>query len=81
MAYLDSSFLDDTSPNGNSMFKRPDIQIAKGKLSYDQSERLLGWYDQGMSGNLPYHNDENRYIPKELFFQKLKNISDASLSI
>jgi hypothetical protein len=52
LAFVDSCFRGDTEENQTSTFGtlRFDQAVAKGKLTVDQNEHLLGWHDQGMRG-------------------------------
>lgn len=74
MAFVDSCFLGDTEENTNSAFGtiRYDQAIAKGKLSVEQTEKLLEWHDLGMKGGLQKSDKSGKYIDKDKFAQSLK---------
>lgn len=74
MAFVDSCFLGDTEDNKDSTFGniRYDQAIAKGKLTVDQTERLLELHDLGMKGRLPKSTNNDAFIEKDIFAQSLK---------
>jgi predicted phosphodiesterase len=74
IAYIDSCFLGDTEENNDSTFGtvRYDQSIAKGKLSIQQTEKLLEWYDRGVRGSLPDPNNNDNMIDKNIFANSLK---------
>lgn len=74
IAFVDSCFLGDTEENTDSTFGtlRYDQAIAKGKLSVDQSEKLLEWHDLGIKGHLPNPELADQCIDKDIFAKSLK---------
>jgi hypothetical protein len=79
LAYVDSCFLGDTEEYDNSPFGtiRYDQAIAKGKLSVQQTEKLLEWHDLGTRGALPDPKNQGKFVEKEIFSKALK-ISDCN---
>lgn len=75
-AYVDSCFLGDTEMYDDSPFGtiRYDQAIAKGKLSVQQTEKLLEWHDLGTKGYLPYPRSDGSFINKGSFSCALKII-------
>lgn len=71
LIFLDSSFLGDTQIENDN----PDLtfidRIAKGKISKQQSEKILMLYDKGMLGILKNPNDSGN-IDKIKFSKSLK---------
>jgi hypothetical protein len=74
VAYADTSFLGDPMLRRLKKFKQLAIEglskPARGKLSLQQSEQLLNWFDLGMTGDL--NASETYKIPKEKFAQSFK---------
>jgi len=76
VAFVDSCFLGDTEENTDSTFGtiRFDQAIAKGKLSVDQSEKLLEWHDLGIKGHLQKTVSSDDFIERDVFAKSLKVI-------
>lgn len=74
LAYVDSCFLGDTEKHDDSPFGtiRYDQAIAKGKLSVQQTEKLLEWHDLGTRGTLPDPRNGEIFIGKASFSKALK---------
>jgi 3',5'-cyclic AMP phosphodiesterase CpdA len=74
LAFVDSCFLGDTEENRTSTFGtlRYDQAIAKGKLTIEQTEHLLGWHDRGMRGILENPRAPGTCISKAAFAKSLK---------
>jgi predicted phosphodiesterase len=76
-AFVDSCFLGDTEDNDDSTFgnirvDRIDQAVAKGKLTVQQTEKLLEWYDLGTKGNLINPRNKDCCIDKDIFSRSLK---------
>ncbi len=76
LAFVDSCFLGDTEENEDSTFgrMRVDEAIAKGKLTVEQTEKLLEWHDLGLKGQLAKSENGEDFIDKDKFAQSLKII-------
>ncbi len=76
IAFVDSCFLGGTEKNDGSSFGtiRYDQAVAKGKLSVDQTEKLLEWHDLGILGRLTDPSNSDSNIDKEIFAKSLKII-------
>lgn len=74
VACIDSCFLGDTAKSPHSTFGtlRYDEAIAKGKLTLNQTETLLQWYDQGMRGTLQDPNRPGSHIDPGTYSKALK---------
>lgn len=74
LAFVDSCFLGDTEDNEDSAFGniRYHEAIAKGKLTAQQTEKLLEWHDLGVKGNLENRRYKGNFIDKAAFSRSLK---------
>lgn len=74
IVFVDSCFLGDTEPNTESTFGtlRFDQAIAKGRLTVEQTEQLLEWYDKGNKGSLENPHKSGTYIDQSVFAASLK---------
>ncbi len=76
MAFVDSCYLGDTEKHDDCTFgpMRIDQAVAKGKLTVEQTETLIEWYDLGVRGQLLYPNNADTFIDGEKFAKSLKVI-------
>lgn len=70
MVLADSSYFGELDPCEDS--PAPLSKIARGKLSLQQTEQILLWYDKGMAGTLEDSANSGRQISSEAFSKSLK---------
>lgn len=73
IVFLDSCFLGEQRDENDNVLKLPYIDdIARGKLSIEQSEMLLEWHDKGINGSLEDPDNPGKFIDKNIFTKSLK---------
>jgi len=71
LVFLDSCFLGEQRDEKDNLIPYVD-DIARGKLSIEQSELLLEWHDRGTDGSLENPRNQGEIIDKKKFAKSLK---------